>query len=93
MGDGVLVIGESLAMAQGSLILALGVPLGTLAGVACGTYLVAWYRFAGDLNGAWLQTVPLWDLRLALAGAVVVASLIGVVLVSRPPRRAVRRAD
>lgn len=81
------------AIAQGSLILALGVPLGTLAGIACGTYLVAWFRFTGSMNGAWLETVPLWGLQLTLVGAVTAASLIGVALVARPPRRAVRRLD
>ncbi|MFT3797296.1 FtsX-like permease family protein [Microbacterium sp.] len=82
-----------LAAAQGSLILILGVPLGMLAGVACGTYLIAWFRFAHIDRGVWLETVPLWDLQLALAGTIVAASLAGVLLVARPPRRAVRRLD
>lgn len=82
-----------LAVAQGSIILALGVPLGLIAGVACGVYLVAWFRFTGALHGAWLETVPLWGLQLALAGSIIAASLLAVLLVSRPPRRAVRRVE
>ncbi|MDF2992197.1 MAG: hypothetical protein K0S37_2711 [Microbacterium sp.] len=80
------------ALAQGSLILLLGVPLGLGAGLAMGSYVVAWSRFAGS-PGSWLQTIPLWDLQGLLAVVVVAASLVGVLLVARPPRRAVRRVE
>lgn len=81
------------ALAQGSLILVLGMPLGIVAGVALGSYLVAWFRFTEALRGAWLETLPLWGLQGSLAAGVVAASLLAVTVVARPPRRAVRRED
>lgn len=82
------------ALAQGSLILVLGVPAGVAAGLTCGTYLVAWIRLARVVGGgAWNETVPLWGLQGALAATVIGAALVAILLVTRPPRRTVPRTD
>lgn len=78
------------AFTQAVLVLAAGLPTGLAAGVALGAYRIAWNRSVG-VDGAWLETVPLWEVQAALAAAVAVVGLAAATLAGRPPRRITRR--
>lgn len=71
-------------------ILLPGVPLGMIAGLALGCYHIAWYRRIG-IDGAWLETVPCWQLQIALAITVIAAGSLSAWLVTSPPRNLTRR--
>lgn len=80
-----------LGIARAAVILALGVPLGLLAGIAAASYQVAWNRHL-EASGAWLSTVVMWDAQALLGAAVIIAGLGAALLFTRPPRSLVRRA-
>jgi ABC-type transport system, involved in lipoprotein release, permease component len=75
---------------QAAVVLAVGAPLGVLAGIALGAYLVAWNRRTG-VDGAWLETVPLWGVQAGLLVSVVGVGLILALVIARPPRALTRR--
>ena len=79
------------ALTQAGVVLVAGVPLGLAAGIALGSYQVAWNRRMA-LDGAWLETIPLWGLQSGLAGTVVAAGLLTALAVSRAPGTLARRA-
>ncbi|CAL9339209.1 hypothetical protein SUDANB121_00243 [Nocardiopsis dassonvillei] len=78
------------AFTQAVVVLAAGLPLGLAAGICLGVYRVAWNRSL-HVDGAWLDTVPLWGVQAVLALAVVAAGLAAATLAGRPPRRITRR--
>jgi len=75
---------------QAGVVLAAGAPLGALAGLALGAYRVAWNRRTG-IDGAWLETVPLWGVQAGLLVSVVGVGLIVAFVIARPPRALTRR--
>lgn len=77
-------------LTQAGVVLVAGLPLGLLAGIAFGAYLVAWNRRIG-FDGAWLQTSPLWGIQVALVLAIVVVGLASAALLG-PIRRSQRPA-
>jgi len=79
-----------LGLVQAMTILLPGVPLGMIAGLALGCYHIAWYRRIG-IDGAWLETVPCWQLQIALAITVIAAGSLSAWLVTSPPRNLTRR--
>ena len=81
-------------LVQAAVVLGAGVPLGTLAGLGLGSYLVAWNRRVGAATGggAWLETVPLWGVQGALVLSVLAAGLLTAYVVGRPPRKFLRRS-
>jgi putative ABC transport system permease protein len=76
---------------QAAVVLATGVPLGVLAGIALGVYQIAWNRRAG-VDGAWLETVPLWGVQAGLVLSVIGVGLAVALVIARAPRHLVRRA-
>ena len=79
-----------LGLVQAMTILLPGVPLGMIAGLALGCYHIAWCRRIG-IDGAWLETVPCWQLQIALAITVIAAGSLSAWLVTSPPRNLTRR--
>lgn len=79
------------ALTQAVVVISAGLPLGLIAGIALGTYQIAWNR-AAQIGGAWLETAPLWGIQAALAASVVGVGLTAALLVTRPPRNLMRRA-
>lgn len=73
-------------------LLGCGAPLGALAGVVLGFYLVAWNRLLG-VNGAFRLTVPLWPLQALSLVLVLLAGLAVAWLASRPPRQLTMRLE
>lgn len=79
-----------LGLARAGVILACGAPVGLAAGLALGAYQVAWNRRL-EASGAWLDTVPVWSAQFGIAAGVVAAGLVAALILTRPPRRLVRR--
>jgi len=79
------------AVVQAAVVLAAGVPLGVLSGVALGAYQIAWNRQTG-IDGAWLETVPLWGVQAGLALGVIGVGLAVALVIARAPRHLIRRA-
>lgn len=79
------------AVVQAAVVLAAGVPVGVLAGIALGAYQIAWNRRTG-VGGAWLETVPLWGVQGALVLGVIGVGLAAALGIARTPRRLVRSA-
>ena len=79
-----------IGIAKAAVILLFGVPLGLGTGLAVSAYHVAWKRRIAS-SGAWLDTVPLWGYQAMLGAGVVVAGMLAALLLTRPPRRLVRR--
>ncbi|WP_297739908.1 FtsX-like permease family protein [uncultured Tessaracoccus sp.] len=79
-----------IGLARAAVILLFGVPLGLGAGLAVSAYHVAWNRRIAS-SGAWLDTVPLWGYQATLGAGVIVAGMLAALLLTRPPRRLVRR--
>ncbi|MFL1376500.1 FtsX-like permease family protein [Nocardiopsis protaetiae] len=79
------------AFTQAALVLAAGLPLGLVSGIALGAYRISWNRSV-QVDGAWLDTVPLWGVQAVLALAVTTVGLAAATLAGRPPRRITRRA-
>jgi len=77
-------------LAQAAIMLAAGTPTGMVTGLALGIFHVAWYRHIG-YDGAWLDTVPCWDLQAALLIGVIAMGLGMAWLAARPSRKLVRR--
>lgn len=77
-------------LVQATTLLIAGLPLGMASGLALGAFHVAWNRRIG-YDGAWLDTVPCWDLQLPLAFGVVAIGLGAAWLVTRPPKHLTRR--
>jgi putative ABC transport system permease protein len=75
---------------QAAVVLAAGAPLGVLAGIALGAYQVAWNRRIG-IDGAWLDTVPLWGVQAGLLASVVGVGLVVALVIARPPRTLTHR--
>lgn len=80
-----------LGLARAAVILAVGVPAGLAAGLGIGAYQVAWNRHL-EASGAWLSTVPVWDVQLGIAVGVCAAAMIAALVLTRPPRRFERRS-
>lgn len=76
---------------QAAVVMVMGLPLGTLVGIGLGSYQVAWNRRVG-LDGAWLDTVPLWGVQASLAIGVLLVALGVAALIGRPARDLVRRS-
>lgn len=76
---------------QAAVILLTGLPLGLIAGVAFGSYLVAWNRRIG-FDGAWLETAPLWGVQGALILSVLVSGLATAALIGNTQRTLSRRS-
>lgn len=81
-------------LVQAGVVLGAGVPLGVLAGVGLGAFLIAWNRRTGGAagGGAWLETVPLWSVQGGLVVAVVAAGLLTAFIIGRPPKAISRRS-
>lgn len=77
-------------LARAAVILTVGVPAGLAAGIGIGAFQVAWNRHL-EASGAWLTTVPVWDVQAWIAVGVVVVGLAAALLFVRPPRRFERR--
>lgn len=86
-GRGLLV---RLGLARAAVILAIGLPAGLAAGIGLGAYHVAWNRHL-EVSGAWLSTVPAWEIQAGIGLGVLVAGLLAALLLTRPPRRFERR--
>lgn len=71
---------------QAGVLLAAGVPLGGLLGIALGAYWVAWRRQLGA-DGAWRLTVIPWPMLLGSWALICLGALIGATLIGRrlPP--------
>lgn len=81
-------------LVQACVVLGAGVPLGALAGLGLGWYLIAWQRRSarGMGNSPWLETVPLWQVQGVLVVSVIAAGLLTAFIIGRPPRKFVRRS-
>jgi len=77
-------------LVQAAMVLAAGAPVGALAGTALGAYQVAWNRRVG-IDGAWLATVPLWNVQAGLLLSVVGVGLAAAFIIARPPRTLTHR--
>ena len=77
-------------LSQAMVLLAAGVPLGFVAGIALGTYQIAWNRATG-IGGAWIETVPLWGLQAGLGLTIIGASVLAVLVIGRPTNARITR--
>ena len=77
-------------LSQAMVLLAAGVPLGFVAGIALGTYQIAWNRATG-IGGAWIETVPLWRLQAGLGLTIIGASVLAVLVIGRPTNARITR--
>ncbi|OAV62974.1 FtsX-like permease family protein [Enteractinococcus helveticum] len=80
-----------LGLAKAMAILAIGVPVGMGAGIALGTYQVAWNRRL-EASGAWLDTVIAWGTQAWIVVAITAFGLLAALLLTRPPRHLTRRS-
>lgn len=79
-----------LGLAKAGVILGIGIPLGLGAGIALGSYQVAWNRRL-EASGAWLDTVVGWGAQAWIAAAVLGIGLLAALILARPPRALTRR--
>ena len=79
-----------LGFAKAMVILAFGVPVGIGAGIALGTYQVAWNRRL-EASGAWLDTIVAWGAQAWIVAAVMIFGLLAALLLTRAPRQLTRR--